>query len=174
MLDAEETLARLMDGDGLRENALQEVVAPVLDGVQASARYPRVRAFGEMVNLVWERGRQDEAVRLEDLWNRLLAEETLTLLCAYRADPLEDAGTLERMVCPHGRVLPGEGTERVTRGLEQAAREVLGPERAAMLRAEGRGDTSEPSAELAVLWLRAHMPRHAQRILVLARRYAQR
>jgi hypothetical protein len=43
----------------------------------------RVRAFGEMVALLWARGEQAATLRLEHLWHALCRREGLLLLCAY-------------------------------------------------------------------------------------------
>ncbi|HEV2641801.1 MAG TPA: MEDS domain-containing protein, partial [Candidatus Elarobacter sp.] len=68
-LDAHDTLAAFMDGaspDAVRFRS-------VIGGAMMRARHGRddtvVRAFGEMVNLLWADGNTDGAVRLEQLWN---------------------------------------------------------------------------------------------------------
>jgi hypothetical protein len=43
----------------------------------------RVRAFGEMVALLWARGEHAATLRLEHLWHALCHQEKLVLLCAY-------------------------------------------------------------------------------------------
>jgi hypothetical protein len=42
-----------------------------------------VRAYGEMVDVLWKRGRTDAAMSLEMLWNRLAATHHFALLCGY-------------------------------------------------------------------------------------------
>ena len=42
------------------------------DRVRA-AGYPRPRLYSEMVNVLWERDALEAAVRLQELWNELLA-----------------------------------------------------------------------------------------------------
>jgi hypothetical protein len=42
-----------------------------------------VRAFGEMVAVLWARGERDAALELERLWCDVCARGQLTLLCAY-------------------------------------------------------------------------------------------
>lgn len=42
-----------------------------------------VRAYGEMVDVLWKRGRTDAAMSLEFLWNRLAAKYDFALLCGY-------------------------------------------------------------------------------------------
>lgn len=44
---------------------------------------PRVRAYGELVDLLWQDGDDQGALLLEDLWNDLGRSYSLSLLCAY-------------------------------------------------------------------------------------------
>ena len=43
----------------------------------------RVRAFGEMVALLWSLGHNAATIRLEHLWHKLCAEREFSLFCAY-------------------------------------------------------------------------------------------
>jgi hypothetical protein len=56
-----------------------------LDETLARARGTgrRVRAFGEMVAVLWAAGRREAALELERLWCDACARGRLTLLCAY-------------------------------------------------------------------------------------------
>jgi hypothetical protein len=42
-----------------------------------------VRAFGEMVALLWAEGKRGAALRLEELWHPFCEREQLPLFCAY-------------------------------------------------------------------------------------------
>jgi hypothetical protein len=42
-----------------------------------------VRAFGEMVALLWEQGNNSATIELEALWNAFCQKHKLTLFCAY-------------------------------------------------------------------------------------------
>jgi len=59
----------------------------------ARAKFPIVRAFGEMVAVLWERDQREAAIELEELWNELLGHHPFSLMCGYplgrdgRADP---------------------------------------------------------------------------------------
>jgi len=109
LLDAAETLASLcVDGSphpGLFEERVGSLVA---DGCR---RYGRVVAFGEMVGLLWARGRQGDAVRLESFWNLLARDHLFSLYCAYRMGDFSASGSAEafREVCEaHSHVRPAE------------------------------------------------------------------
>jgi anti-sigma regulatory factor (Ser/Thr protein kinase) len=51
-----------------------------------------VRAFGEMVALLWGAGNVKAAMALESLWNDLAASRQFSLLCAYPTSALRVAG----------------------------------------------------------------------------------
>jgi signal transduction histidine kinase len=61
---------------------LSEVGGAVARGI-ASSTTGRVRAYGEMVDLLWRRGHQPAALQLEEFWERLGAQYPFSLLCAY-------------------------------------------------------------------------------------------
>ncbi|MGD0119884.1 MAG: ATP-binding protein [Candidatus Binatus sp.] len=84
------------------------------------ARAPRfggIRAFGEMVALLWANGSRDAAVRLEEIWNTFLESHPLSLCCAY---PLRgfasdsDASLFLKVCAQHSPVLPAESYAALT------------------------------------------------------------
>ena len=109
LLDAAETLASLCT-DGVPHPGLFEerVGSLVADGCR---RYGYVVAFGEMVGLLWARGRHGDAVRLESFWNLLARNHRFSLYCAYRMSDCSASGSPEafREVCEaHSHVRPAE------------------------------------------------------------------
>jgi PAS domain S-box-containing protein len=51
-----------------------------------------VRAFGEMVDLLWRDGRRRAAIELEHLWNEASAIHSFSLLCAYAISSFDEKG----------------------------------------------------------------------------------
>jgi MEDS: MEthanogen/methylotroph, DcmR Sensory domain len=80
-LDAEETLSRFMVNDWPDENLFYNVITEVI--VKAKGNSRKVRAFGEMVAILWAKGQVGATVRLEHLWNRFCENEAFCLFCAY-------------------------------------------------------------------------------------------
>lgn len=81
-IDAERLLPRLMHNGLPSAEAFKNVVeAPV---AELGGRYGQVRAFGELVQLLWREGKSTAALHLEDLWNELLGYAPLSLICGYR------------------------------------------------------------------------------------------
>ena len=81
-LSAQETLDRFMLRGSPDETLFEMVIGEVLERARGGSDR-KVRAFGEMVALLWARGNQPAAVRLEYLWNRMLKRERFPLFCAY-------------------------------------------------------------------------------------------
>ena len=71
-LDAADTLSKFML-DGAPEPArFNEVMGSVITGV--SDGRSRIKAFGEMVALLWAEGNEPGVLELEELWNELQSE----------------------------------------------------------------------------------------------------
>ncbi|HEY6862855.1 MAG TPA: ATP-binding protein, partial [Burkholderiales bacterium] len=110
VLDAREMLSRFMlDGAPDEDRFHDSVGAIVRDAGRNGAR--RVRAFGEMVALLWEEGKPDAAIRLEQLWNDLARRHSFSLLCAYPMRAFgrsEDAKGFMHVCAEHTHVRPAE------------------------------------------------------------------
>ena len=69
LLDAGATLSLFMR-DGMPDRTLfRGAIAPVIEAGKRSGE--RVRAYGEMVDVLWRAGNSQAALRLEQLWNEL-------------------------------------------------------------------------------------------------------
>jgi hypothetical protein len=80
-LDAEETLSKFMVNDWPDENLFNRAISEVI--VKAKGNSRKVRAFGEMVAILWAKGQVGATVRLEHLWNKFCENEAFCLFCAY-------------------------------------------------------------------------------------------
>jgi hypothetical protein len=80
-LDARETLGLFMV-DGLPdEKRFHDTIGKSV--AQSVRAWKRLRAFGEMVALLWAEGNREGAIKLEKLWNNLGTTQPFTLFCAY-------------------------------------------------------------------------------------------
>ena len=173
--DAEATLDALMVGGEPAPDAFEHVVGGLLDGV--AERFPggQVRAFGEMVNVLCERGLPDAAIRLEELWNAMARRRRFSLLCGYRLNVFDRRSQVDVLphVCrAHSHVLPAVDPERLERAVDRALEEVLGPQAAGKVYVVVRSETpqiSVPMPQLILMWVSVNMPLLAERILASAR-----
>jgi signal transduction histidine kinase/ActR/RegA family two-component response regulator len=108
LLDAQETLAKIVVDDAIDPARFADVVGAAIVSVKQDRR--RVRAFGEMVAVLWAEGNPDAAVQLEEQWNELTKLYTFSLFCAYPMSGFGGkAGAGFDAVCKcHTRVLPAE------------------------------------------------------------------
>lgn len=83
MLDAEETLATFMVDQAPVGALFRRTIGDVIDQTLRGRERTTVRAYGEMVNVLWQQGRTDAAIRLEVLWNNLAETHAFSLLCSY-------------------------------------------------------------------------------------------
>ncbi len=108
LLDAAEVLSKVLADDVPDAQAFDEVVGGVIRA--AAARGVPIRAYGEMVALLWEAGLVTAAIELERLWNGLGDRTPLALFCAYPASLVSDpmAGDDLSTVCHlHSEVVTG-------------------------------------------------------------------
>jgi hypothetical protein len=175
LADADATLAGFMDDELPSATKFEAVLGNLLDRV--AERFPgvRTRVFGEMVDLLAARGQMEAAVRLEQLWNELARARSFTLLCGYRLDVFDRAtqtGLLPDVCAEHSHVLPAADADRLSRAVDFALDEVLGPVDAGkvyLLVGERIREARVPVAQLVLMWVSANMPGLADRILASAR-----
>ena len=103
-VDARATLDRFMVNEWPNEALFEQTVNELLS--RARAHHRRVRAFGEMVALMWAEGQCGATVHLEHLWTRLCKQEAFSLFCAYpKAGFTQDSHESIAQVCAaHSKV----------------------------------------------------------------------
>lgn len=125
-LDARETLSSFMVGSMPDDQLFRASLGSVLNRMAGKIRTaPAVRAYGEMVDLLWRDGNPEAAIRLEQLWNDLATTHSFSLLCAYPMGNFyrESHGRHFEDVCrSHHTVSPAEtfarGRDEKAHGLE--------------------------------------------------------
>jgi hypothetical protein len=163
-LDAEDILDKFMQGGMPDWTRFHEVIGGLI--AELRLQYPEVRAYGEMVDVLWQRGERDAAIRLEEFWNRLARLQTFSLFCAYRMDHLD--GPLECICRTHTHLIPVRDYDRFNDAVAEVSREVLDRPLAQMLlslSANQRPATEMPVGQAILMWLQKHMPRTAEKVL---------
>ena len=82
-LDARYLLSKFMVDAMPHPERFKTEVGALVAGLRASRGGAAIRAFGEMVDLLWRDGNSDAATRLEELWNDLATTHRFPLLSAY-------------------------------------------------------------------------------------------
>jgi len=112
-LDAAEVLSQFMvDGMPDRQRFIRRIGGAITRARAACKSDQRhIVAFGEMVALLWADGKQEAAIRLEELWNELAKEHSFSLRCAYPLNGFykNEHGDLFKRICAeHSAVIPDD------------------------------------------------------------------
>jgi len=132
-LDARETLAGFMMQSSPDRERFLASVGTVVEGCVRAAGTASVRAYGEMVDVLWKDGNVEGAIQLEELWNGLLQQHPFALHCAYAMGNFYKASqgrAFEQICAQHSHVIPTEryfendeaGRQREITLLQQRAR----------------------------------------------------
>ena len=176
-LDAQECLSVFMV-DGLPDaDKFRALLTPVLEGVRASG-FQSIRLYGEMVNLLFK-DNLEATVLLEDLWNELLADERVSLLCAYRIDNFDrraHRGLLHRISRCHSHLIPVDDYDRLDRAVDRAYEDVFGSRGSAgdlrrLITANYAAGPAMPSAQAALFALNGLAPSVADAVIERTRHY---
>jgi hypothetical protein len=173
--DAEATLESFMEDGSPSQARFEAVVGGLLDEIAGRFPAQTIRAFGEMVDLLAQRGELDAAIALEELWNALAESRDFALLCGYRLDLFDRAvqtGTLPEVCRTHSHVRAVADPVRLSTAVDRALAEVLGPLATAQVYvsvAEEMPRGSLPRGQAILMWLSAHQPVNAGRVLSRAR-----
>lgn len=105
--DAEFLLSSILIDGTIEEQAFRNLVEIPVQVAQS--KFGKVRAFGEMVDILWQRDLQDMAIQLEDLWEDLCTNQGLRFLCTYlldNLDPNDYDSALEKIYKHHKYLMP--------------------------------------------------------------------
>jgi DcmR-like sensory protein len=110
LLDAQATLDLFMVGDRPNVDLFHENVSRIVGQVLNGRKRTVLRAYGEMVDLLWRQGRTEAAIELEVLWNKLALSFDFALLCGYAMGSFyKQVDQLESIRILHSHVINGPG-----------------------------------------------------------------
>jgi hypothetical protein len=180
LLDAEKTLARIMVGGHPDAERFDQIVGSAVREAKKVSGTHGVRAYGEMVGLLWKAKEYPAAIRLEQLWNKLRTTTSFDLFCAYPIDVFDkdfDVSVMDALLCAHTHLLPSGGDPALQIALERAIDDIHGLGAVGQVRRISQVVKREwatlPEPEATILWLRARHPETAEEILARAREYFQ-
>lgn len=175
--DAEQTLSRFMRGGQPDWPLFESVIGTAMRGVRRQVDFAGLRAYGEMVGILWNARQYSAAIRLEQFWNRLLSRSTFSLFCGYAIDVFGkdfEIGSLDALLCAHTHLVPAtDGSLAIA--ISRAMDEILGPgarDLKLLIKANFRPSWAVmPFGEAMALWVRNNLPLQADNIMEAARRH---
>jgi hypothetical protein len=170
--DAQETLAEFTVDGQPDWHLFEKTARAAMRQVRPNDGAEELRAYGEMVGILWKARQFAAAIRLEQLWNRLLEQASFSLYCAYAIDVFGkefEVSNLDGVLCTHTHLVPAQPDGTLETALYRSMDEILGP-RADRLRVLIKSHHRPswavlPTAESIVLWLRKYLPQRADEIV---------
>ncbi|HUS05773.1 MAG TPA: MEDS domain-containing protein [Bryobacteraceae bacterium] len=176
-LDAQETLGEFMVNGQPEWRRFEDTITAAMRRVGAGKYPSRLRAYGEMVGVLWTAGRFSAAIRLEQFWNDLLAAYGFNLFCGYPIDIFGETfqvAHVNALLCTHTHCLSTGANGALEAAIQRSMDEVLGSQVAsvrARMNASWRDSwAAMPKGEGMILWLRNNVD-NAGEIIGLARQH---
>ena len=172
IVDADNLLPTFMR-DGMPDSPVfLGLAANVVAQARGEGRYQKVRWWGEMVNILWERGDVAASMNLEDLFDKLAHEQDIAIFCSFLMDNFNGdvhARMLPRLGENHSHLIPVEDYSRLERAVSEALRDAVGPDESRVLedRLLSRYSSSfhMPRSQALLLALRQTLPLVADDVL---------
>jgi hypothetical protein len=172
VVDADECLTRFMRDAMPDPPVFNGVFGDVVVRARAERSYQKVRVWGEMVNVLWERGDAAASMNLEDLFNELGKKRDIAIFCSFLMDNFNGdvhERMLPRLGTNHSHLIPVEDYARLERAVADALQETVGPDEARVLQgrllSHYRPPFDMPRAQALLLGLRQFLPTVADPVL---------
>ena len=172
IVDADETLPRFMRGAMPDSPVFLGLAADVIARARGGSRYEKVRWWGEMVNILWERGDVAASMNLEDLFDQLAHKHDIAIFCSFLMDNFD--GEIHPRMLPrlgenHSHLIPVEDYARLERAVADALRDTVGPDEARVLESDllsrYPATYNMPRAQAMLLALRQVLPTVSDSVL---------
>jgi len=176
VVDADQFLPRFIR-DGMPDSPVfLGLAGEVIEQAHGGGRYKKVRWWGEMVNVLWERGDVAASMALEDLFDQIGREREIALFCSFVMDNFDGevhTHMLPRLGTNHSHLIPVEDYARLEGAVAAALRETVGPAEARALESSLLSDYRQPfhmpRAQALLLALRQVLPAVADPVLQRSR-----
>ena len=176
VVDADTLLPQFMNNAMPDAPVFLGLAADVIARARGAGEYPKVRWWGEMVNILWEQGNTAASMNLEDQFDRLAHDQDIAIFCSFVMDNFDgDVHTrmLPRLGESHSHLIPVEDYARLERAVSEAMREIVGGDEARVLEdrllTDSSGRFHMPRAQALLLALRGMLPVVADAVLARSR-----
>jgi KaiC/GvpD/RAD55 family RecA-like ATPase len=104
--DAAELLSTFVESGTIDEQKFKTTLTTMIQKAKIGeqGRHRTVRVFGEMVDLMWKTEPRTTQ-RLEELWNEVIARESVPLLCAYSLAGVKASDFPQALIACHSHTV---------------------------------------------------------------------
>ncbi|HEX4514776.1 MAG TPA: MEDS domain-containing protein [Polyangiaceae bacterium] len=177
IVDADELLPEFMRNAMPDAPVFLGIASDVIAKARDSGRYPKVRWWGEMVNVLWEQGNVAASMHLEDQFDRLAHEHEIAIFCSFIMDNFDGevhSRMLPRLGQNHSHLIPVEDYARLERAVTDALRDTVGADEARVIEekllSSFKPSFDMPRSQALLLALRENLPKVADSVLARSRK----
>jgi hypothetical protein len=177
VVDADELLPQFMRDAMPDAPVFLGLAGDVIAKARGGGRHPKVRWWGEMVNLLWERGDVAASMNLEDQFDQLARQHEIAIFCSFVMDNFDGevhTRMLPRLGQNHSHLIPVEDYACLERAVSDALRETVGGDEARVLEQQLLSQYSTPfkmpRSQALLLALRDTLPLVADSVLARSRK----
>lgn len=176
VLDADQTLPRFLRHDMPDAETFKDIARSTIRKARLDGKYPRVRWWGEMVNVLYVNGNGRGSTRLEELFDEVAHEERVAIFCSFLMDKFDPdiyGGPLGDVCRTHANLIPDDDYARHRDCVDAAIAEVF--DKPAFLRvldgAQDRAGTDMPAAQALLIRLKEAAPDKFRQVVEAARKH---
>jgi len=115
LVDAGGTLSTFMMDGTPNARKFSDHICQLIESVSRGRANCTVRIFGQMVDVLWQQGEREAAIRLEVLWNQLARTKAFSLLCGYAIGNFYKEAGFEDVSDQHSQLVsPDDKAKRVS------------------------------------------------------------
>jgi len=178
LLDAEQTLPKFLVGGMPEPTIFKPLAEATIERARADGRFPRVRWWGEMVNLLYVDGNQNGSTRLEELFDEVAHEQSIAIFCSFlmdKYDPKIYDHAFSDVCRTHAHLIPAEDYAMHRTIVDRAIGEVIGPIQGSLLSSlvswsRGRA-LAMPASQSILMWVKDAVPTKFDAVLACARKF---
>ncbi len=178
ILDADATLPKFVRNNLPDSDIFKDIARTTIQKAKAGGKYPRVRWWGEMVNVLYVDGNGRGSTQLEELFDEVAHEEQIAIFCSFLMDKFDKNiydGPLGDVCRTHANLIPAPDYVQHRDCVDQAVSAAFGDLDDQFIRslgsARGRPSTGMPSSQALLLWVQEAFPEKFGDVLDLARKH---
>jgi hypothetical protein len=176
VLDADATLPKFVRNNVPHADTFKAIARATIEKARAGGMYPRVRWWGEMVNVLYVDGNGRGSTRLGELFDEVAHEERIAIFCSFLMDKFDKKiydGPLGDVCRTHAHLIPAEDYVLHRNCVDEAVAAVYGDLGDRFLKslpsAKGSPAAGMPASQALLLWLKEAEPDKFDEVIDIAR-----
>ena len=179
LLDADATLPKFMRGNTPDGGIFKDIAGRTIEKARAGGKYPRVRWWGEMVNVLYVEGNPRGSTRLEELFDEVAHDHTIAIFCSFlmnKYNPSIYENDFLNVCRTHSHVIPTPDydghRDAVNHAIGEIIGEIKGPLHRSLLTWKG-APSLMPSSQAMLMWVKDAAPHKFHEVLARAQAYEE-